>query len=97
MSILNFFKRKKPEERGIFLPTPVSTQCISEEEVAACNKEVEAVVVRQQKTKQYHSYKQRADIGSMVPRQHHDNSLKSWDIQSLSQLHANFAICIAKS
>ena len=30
-----------------------------------CNKEVEAVVVRQQKTKLYHSYssKQRADIG----------------------------------
>ena len=46
------------------MPTPVSTQCIYEE-VAVCNKEVEAVVVRQQKTKLYHSYssKQRADIG----------------------------------
>ena len=67
MSILNFFKRKIPQERGIFLPSPVSTRCISEEEVAACNKEVEAVVVQQQdekQKKQYHSYssQQRADI-----------------------------------
>ena len=66
MSILNYFKRKKPEERRIFLPAPVSTECISEEDVALCNKEVEAVIVRQENTKQpYHSYssQQRADIG----------------------------------
>ena len=57
MSILNYFKYQKPEERGLFLPTPVSTECISEEEVAACNKEIEALVEQQRSTKQpYHSY-----------------------------------------
>ena len=47
MLILNYFNRRKPEERGIFLQTSVSTECIFEEEVAACNKEVEAVVEQQ--------------------------------------------------
>ena len=65
MSILNIFKWKTPQERGIFLPTPVSNHCISKQEVAACNKEVETVVVQQQQMKQYHSYssQQRAHIG----------------------------------
>ena len=66
MSLLNYFKRKTPEERGIFLPTPVTTESISEEEVAACNKEVETAIVKNERqTKQYCSYsaKERASIG----------------------------------
>ena len=58
-------QEKKPKERGVFLPTPVSTRCISEE-VALWYKEAEAVVVQQHNTKQYHCYssQQRAVIGA---------------------------------
>ena len=44
----------------------MSTECISEKDVALCNKEVEAVIEKQQNTKQpYRSYlsQQQADIG----------------------------------
>lgn len=48
------------------MPTPVATESISEEEVAACNKEVETAIVKNERqTKQYCSYsaKERASIG----------------------------------
>ena len=96
MSILNFFKCYRPEDRG---NACVDAVHISKEEVAACKKEVEAVVVRQQKTTPTQANNELTLEGtrlSMVPRQHQDNSQKSWDIQSLSQLHASFAIYIAQ-
>ena len=68
MSILNYFKQKPPQERGIFWPKPASTLGISEDEVAACNNAVEAIVKKQEgekQRKQYHSCtsQQRASIG----------------------------------
>ena len=50
------------------MPKPVSTQGISEDEVAACNNAVKAIVEKQEgkkQRKQYHSYtsQQRASIG----------------------------------
>ena len=56
MSILNYFKRK----------TPQSTNDISGEDVAVCNREVETVKQQNKKqVKQYHTYtsQQRANIG----------------------------------
>ena len=69
MSILNYFKQKAPQERGIFLPIPLSIDgtCIFEVEIAVYNKEVETVVQQQneRQMKQYYSYtsQQRANIG----------------------------------
>ena len=67
MSILNYFRRQTPQERGVFVPPTVSTTGVSGEEIAACNNEVEAIIRREdkQQKKLYHSYSshQRADIG----------------------------------
>lgn len=58
MSILNFFKRTSPQERGIFVPPAVATDSLFAYEIATCNNEVQPVQQRVQggQPKQYHSY-----------------------------------------
>ena len=41
MSILNYFRRQTPQERGVFVLPTVSTTGVSGEEIAACNNEDE--------------------------------------------------------
>ena len=57
MSILNYFRRQTPQERGVFVLPTVSTTGVSGEEIAACNNEVEPVIRREdkQQNKLYHS------------------------------------------
>ena len=57
VSILNYFRRQTPQERGVFVLPTVSTTGVSGEEIAACNNEVEPVIRREdkQQKKLYHS------------------------------------------
>ena len=67
MSLLNYFKRKAPQDVGEFLPNPMESSSISERSITLVNDEVRALAKdtpKRRKTEQ-HTYceKTRADIG----------------------------------
>ena len=64
MSLLNYFKRKAPQDVGEFLPNPMESSSISERSITLVNDEVRALAPKRRKTEQ-HTYceKTRADIG----------------------------------
>ena len=75
MPILNNFRYKASQDRGVFVPPVAATDSLSINNIAVSNKEVEIIVKQENLPRQNQVSTLASTQNSMGPLQHHDITL----------------------